>query len=462
MQWVINAYTLLLGSLILTGGSAGDLYGRRKIFVLGIVVFAAASVWCSLAPDITQLVLARGVQGIGGALMVPSSLAIIGATFDSEEQGRAIGTWAGFSALTTALGPLLGGWLVDSFSWRLIFVINIPLAIGAIIVTMMSVRESRESDRNHGLDWKGVLLATLGLGGITYALIKVERLGWNSPVVLVTLLGGALLLVLFLRVESRARAPMMPLGLFRSRMFASTNLLTFLLYFPLSGALFFLPFNLIQVQGYTTTEAGGAFLPFPIIMGGLSRWAGGLIDRYGARLPLIVGPSVVALGYLAFAVPGIGGSYWTSVFPAVTLLGLGMTISVAPLTTAVLGAADRSHAGAASGINNAISRISGVLAISIFGIVTLAIFERSLDEGLSSLSIPADLRTSVVGEREKLAAIPIPPTLPPTQRREISQAIDESFVASFRIVMVIAAAMALASAAVAWIGMKGNREARGG
>jgi EmrB/QacA subfamily drug resistance transporter len=451
MQWVVNAYMLLLGALILPGGSAGDHYGRRRIFALGIALFTGASVWCGLAPNVTQLILARGLQGIGGALMVPSSLAIISATYDRKTRGRAIGTWAGFSALTTAFGPIIGGWLVDTISWRLIFFINVPIAIAALAITFLHVPESRDRRGTGGLDWTGTALATSGLGGVIYGLTEGGPLGWGNPAIIASLAIGTLLLILFVRVEAASRAPMMPLGLFGSSTFSGANLLTLLLYFALSGAFFFLPFNLIQVHGYSATEAGGAFLPFPLLMGGLSRWSGGLIERYGAKLPLIVGPVIVAIGYLLLALPGTGGSYWTTFFPAMVVTGLGMTDSVAPLTTAVMGSVDEGNAGVASGVNNAVSRVAGTLAVAVLGIVAIASFAPALESRIASLPLSSAAHGAITEQHQRLAAIEIPRDIPPERRQGVKQAIDMAFLGSFRLVMVIAAALALGSALVSWL-----------
>jgi EmrB/QacA subfamily drug resistance transporter len=447
VQWVVEAYSLFLAALILVGGSLGDHFGRRRIFAIGIVLFTLASVLCGLAPNVTVLIVARAFQGVGGALLVPGSLAIISASFDAKQRGRAIGTWSGFTAITSAIGPVLGGFLVQYASWRWVFFINVPMAVIVLLVLFWRVPESRnEALGPHArLDWLGAFLATLGLGGIVFGLIESNDLGLGNALVLLSLVLGIAALLVFLLVEARSHSPMLPLTLFRSRTFSGANVLTFLLYAALGASLFFLPFTLIRVQGYTPTEAGAANLPLILLMFFLSRWSGGLVTRYGAKLPLIIGPLIAAVGFALFAVPGIGGSYWTTYFPAVVVLGIGMAVSVAPLTTAVMGAVDPHYVGTASGVNNAVSRTAGLIAIAVFGIVVLAVFSSSLASHLSILPIPSGVHQALIEQQNKLVGIEIPAGVSPATHAAIQQAIAESFITSFRVIMLIASALALCS-----------------
>ena len=459
VQWVVEAYALFLAALILVGGSLGDHFGRRRIYAMGIALFTLASLACGFAPNVTFLIIARAVQGIGGAMLVPGSLAIIGAFFDSERRGRAIGTWSGFTAITSALGPVLGGWLVQYASWRWVFFINLPLAAVVLFILFWRVPESEsEEDQRRGLDWWGATLATLGLGGVVYGLIEANNVGFSDPLVLIALVAGIVALLVFLIVEARIASPMLPLTLFRSSTFSGANLLTLLLYAALGGTLFFLPFNLIRVQGYSPTAAGAANLPFVLIMFTLSRWSGGLVARYGAKIPLIIGPVIAAAGFFLFSLTGIGGSYWTTFFPAVVVLGIGMAVAVAPLTTAVMGSVDSQRAGIASGINNAVARTAGLLAIAALGIVALVIFSASLDSNLNALALAPGVRSVLVAQQNKLVGIDIPPGLSSATSVAVHKAISESFVTSFHVVMVIGAALALASALCSFLLIEGKPE----
>lgn len=447
-QWVVESYALLLAALILVGGSLGDRLGRRRIFTSGVLVFTLASVWCGLSPSIEQLILARAVQGVGGAMLVPGSLAIISASFSEAQRGAAIGTWSGFTAITSAVGPVLGGWLVEQASWRWIFFLNVPLAVVVLTIAFWRVPESR-GESGGRLDWAGALLTTIGLGAIVYGLIEASHLSLTHPTVLTALGIGTIALTAFVWVEAHSRSPMMPLSLFRSPTFSGANLLTLFLYAALGGVLFFFPFNLIQVQGYSATAAGASLLPFILLMFLLSRWSGGLVSRYGAKRPLVIGPIVAAIGFALFALPGVGGSYWTTFFPAIVVLGMGMAISVAPLTTTVMGSVNVQQAGIASGINNAVARTAGLLAIAILSLVVARTFNAALDARLARLSIPPDVQQQLAQQRVKLAGAEVPDRVGQPLKAALEQAIDQSFVDSFRLIMLIAVGLALASALVA-------------
>jgi EmrB/QacA subfamily drug resistance transporter len=439
VQWVVESYALLLASLLLVAGSLGDLYGRRKVFVCGVIVFALASAGCGLAPSIEWLIFARGVQGIGAALLVPGSLAIISASFASNERGQAIGTWSGFTAITAAIGPVLGGWLVQHASWHWVFFINVPIAAIAVVLALWKIPESRNTEISNVLDWQGASLATIGLGAVTFALIEAPKRGATAGA---AALIGISAMAGFFVVEVRSPSPMISLGLFRSRNFSGANLLTFLLYAALSGIFFFFPLNLIQVQGYSPTQAGGALLPLILIIFLLSRWSGGLITRYGPRAPLTIGSCIVAAGYCLLLIPGIGGGYWRTIFPGIVVLGTGMAVCIAPLTAAVMGAVRQEQAGVASGVNNAVSRIAGLLAVAVFGLVLYGTFNHALDRRLDSLSLPPSELLRVNEQRPRLAAMA-------SDDPRVTQDVAESFVAGYRAILSVAVGLALASALAA-------------
>ncbi|WP_077001666.1 MFS transporter [Variovorax sp. KK3] len=450
-QWVVESYALFLAALLLVGGSLGDLFGRRRIFALGVVLFALASVGCALAGSVQQLILARAVQGIGGALLVPGSLALISANFAEKERGRAIGTWSGASGITAAIGPVLGGFLVDHYSWIWAFLVNVPMALAVLWIVWRHVPESRGSAAGSGLDAWGALLATAALGGIVYAFIEAPTQGWGSAAVLAALAVGIVASLVFVQVERRVAAPMLPLKLLRMGNFGGANLLTLLLYAALGGGLYFFPLNLIQVQGYSATVAGAALLPFILIMFALSGWAGQLVDRFGSRLPLVVGPTIAAAGFALFAVPGVGVNYWTAFFPAVVVLGFGMTVTVAPLTTTVMNAVGPESAGVASGVNNAVSRAASVLAIAVFGVVMASVFDAALADGLRDAGASAQASSFLQDQRSKLAGAELPPGVDAATAAALKGAVAASFVAGFRWVMLICAALALLSALSAWL-----------
>ena len=459
VQWVIEAYSLLLAAFLLVGGSLGDHYGRRRVFLVGVALFAFASAWCGFAADIRQLIAARAVQGLGAALLVPGSLAIISSSFPENERGRAIGTWSGFSAITTAIGPVIGGWLIEHLSWRAVFFINIPLALLVILISLWRVPESSDK-QSAGLDWWGAIFGALGLGALVYGLIESSRLGFTDRSVRAALVAAAILLALFLILEARVPNPMLPLILFRSRTFTGANLLTFLLYGALGGTLFFLPLNLIQVQHYSASAAGAALLPFTLTIFLLSRWSGGLVERYGPKIPLVAGPLIAALGFALFMLPSVGGSYWQKFFPAIVVLGIGMAVSVAPLTTTVMNSVTQNRVGIASGVNNAVARGAGLLAIAVLGIVMLHAFNHALDQRLSAWKLPPSAWHSLQAQRSKLAAASLPEELDALTQQAIGRAIDESFVHAFRWIMGIGATLAGVSAigALLLIGTEAGKE----
>ena len=450
VQWVVESYGLLLAALILVGGSLGDLFGRRLIFLLGVGLFVLSSAGCGIAHSIEQLILARSVQGVGAALLVPGSLAIISASFDEKSRGQAIGTWSGFTAITTALGPVLGGWLIQHSSWRWVFFINAPLAAVVIVITLRHVAESHDSIRER-VDWSGALAAALGLGSLVNGFIESESEGWRHPSVLLSLTIGCLFLCFFIWIEARKRSPMVPLALFRSATFSGANLLTLFLYGAIGIFFFLFPLNLIQVQKYSATATGTALLPLILLIFFLSGWSGGLVVRYGSRLPLMIGPLVAALGFSLFAFPSEGGNYWTSFLPAVIVLGLGMVITVAPLTTVIMNSIPQDRAGTASGINNAVARVAGVLAIAVFGIVMVKIFGWQLNRSLGRYSLPAQMLQEIQSHEIDLAAMKPPTGLDPNIRAVVMRSIESAFIYGFRIVMLLCTALSLASALVAWL-----------
>ena len=457
VQWVVEAYGLFLGALLLIGGSLGDQFGRRLMFLLGVGIFAVASLACGFAGSLEQLVIARSVQGVGAAFLVPGSLSIIGASFSEEKRGQAIGTWSGFTAITMAGGPVLGGWLIEHVSWRWAFLINLPVAVAVIVISLWRIPETRNREAR-GVDWLGAAFAVAGLGGVVFALIESASEGWGSLLVLGSLAGGCACLLAFLWVEANASSPMVPLALFRSPGFRGANLLTAFLYAALGIFLFLLPMNLIQVQGFSSTATGAAMLPLILLMFVLSRWSGSLVPRYGAKVPLIVGPCFAAAGFALFALPGPGAGYWLTFFPAFLVLGFGMALSVAPLTTVVMNSVGGDRAGAASGINNAVSRVAGLLAVAIFGLVMVRVFSANLNESLSGVSLSTAALHAIQSQEIKLAGLDLPASLNGDTAAAARKLISLAFVAGFRAVMLICVGLSLASAAVAWLLIPSGRE----
>ncbi|HEY9023849.1 MAG TPA: MFS transporter, partial [Burkholderiaceae bacterium] len=382
--------------------------------------------------------------------LVPGSLALLGANFPQSERGRAIGTWSAFSGITAAVGPVVGGLLVDRFSWRWAFLLNLPFGLLLLAACLAKVPESRGDAAQGPVDIVGASTATIGLAGVVFALIEAPTRGWGALPVVAAGAAGLAGLAAFVAWEARAAAPMLPLHLFRDRNFSGANLLTLLLYAALGGSLYFVPLDLIQVQGFSATAAGAALLPFVAIMFALSRWAGALVDAVGAKRPLVAGPAIAAAGFALLARPGVGGSYWTTFFPGICVLGLGMTITISPLTTTVMNALGEGLAGVASGVNNAVSRAAGLLAIAALGAVLAHVFEPRLQEALAQARLPADIANAVVAQRHKLAAIAPPEGAASAVAAQVHAAVSAAFVAGFRAVMLVAAALAAGSALCAW------------
>ena len=472
MQWVLNAYTLCISALLLVGGAAADRFGRRKVFILGTVIFALASVGCGLAPRAPLLIAARAVQGLGAALLIPCSLALIGAAYPEKERGAAIGIWSAASAIAAGGGPLLGGWLVDHASWRAIFLINPLVAAPTLWIAIRYVPESRDLGTaaglaaRQGLDWQGALLAFGTLGFLVYGLIAASHAGWGDSTVLGTLAVGVFLLGCFIVAERRSSAPMMPPSLFRSRNFAGINLLTLLLYGALDGALFFLPFLLIQAHSYSATAAGAIYLPFTVIMAFLSRWSGGLADRFGMRGPLIVGPLVVGAGFALLGLVGSATQYWIFLLPMV-VLGLGMTITVAPLTTAVVNGVAERQIGMASGVNNAVASVASLLFVAVLGTIALGAFGRSLEKQLVATNVSSEVRAVVASSRDAFATPSMPRNMSAQDRDTTRRMITDSYISTLQLIMFIAAALSWGSALAAalavgpedpWASSPGARE----
>ncbi len=457
VQWIVEAYALLLASLVLVGGALGDRLGRRRVFSAGIVLFATASAGCGLAPRVELLIAARAVQGVGAALAVPGSLALISAAYPERARGAAIGTWSAWTAITASFGPVAGGWVVSHASWRWLFFFNGPVAALVVVLARRKVQETRDLDASPRLDLAGAALATAGLGLMVYALVDSGRIGGppaglGTQRTLAPLLLGVLTLATFVAVEARRASPMVPLSLFRSRTFAGANLLTLLLYAALGGALFFVPFNLIQVQHYRPTAAGASLLPFVLLISTMSRKTGALAARIGPRPLLCAGPLFAAAGFALLAFPALGGSYWRTFFPGIVVLGIGMGLTVAPLTAAVMGAVDPRHAGVASGINNAVARTAGLLAIAALGLLLVQRFNHTLDGALARLSLSPIVLAAVDGQRHRLGAADFS-AFDGALRGPLRAAFESAYVAAFRTLMIASAALAFLAALVGlvWI-----------
>ncbi|MDB4937786.1 MAG: putative transrane efflux protein [Labilithrix sp.] len=452
-QWVVEAYALFLASLVLVGGTLGDRYGRKRVFLAGVVLFSLASATCGAAPSALFLIVARAVQGVGGALLVPGSLSLISAAYpDEHARGRAIGTWSSFSAITAAVGPVAGGWVVSHASWRWLFYFNAPIAVLVLLLARRGIVETRDESAPRRMDWAGASMVTIGLGLVVYGLIDSGKVaGAAGEIVLIVT--GLVTLVAFVLVEARRAEPMVPLALFRSRTFAGTNLVTLLLYGALGAAMFFVPFDLIHVQRYSPAAAGASLLPFVLLVSGMSPAAGAIAARIGPRIPLVIGPLVTTCGFVALAVPHIGGSYWTTFFPGVVLVGLGMGATVAPLTSAVMESVERRHAGLASGVNNAVSRAAGLLAIAVLGVVLRSRFDGALDAHVATMNLPPSVAATIAAERDKLGGTELG-TVEETYRAPLRAAFADAFVTGFRTTMIACAVLTALGAAAAFVSLR--------
>lgn len=456
LLWIANGYALFLSALMLVGGSLGDALGRKKVFMVGIIIFTLASISCGLSQNAEMLILSRCIQGIGGAMMVPGSLSIISASFPKESRGKAIGTWSMFSAMTTIFGPALGGWFASMGLWRLIFFINIPLALIALFLLLRFVPESRQEGKTK-LDFAGSTLITISLAGLTYGFIEAPEKGFDNPLILTSLAVGILGMLGFLWVESRSKNAMMPLSLFKSRVFSGANFLTLLVYGALGGFLFFFPLNLIQVQGYPAEIAGFTMLPFGLLIAFLSRLSGSWSDKVGPRVPLMLGTALVAIGFFLFSIPELTAGptdYWTSYFPAILIAGTGMGLTVAPLTTSVMNSVPSEKTGTASGVNNSISRTAGVLAVAVMGALVLFSFDTEIRSYLDTLDLRPEVHEAIVAEIPKLAEARPPEFCNQEERNGIINAIKMAFIHSFDRSAKIASLLALGGSLIAFFFLK--------
>lgn len=456
--WILNSYLLMLAALIIVGGSLGDKLGRVKIFKVGIIIFMVGSFFCGFAGDVFQMILFRSVQGIGGAMMIPGSLAIISSVFDASEKGKAIGTWSSTTTIVTICGPVLGGVLADAGLWRFIFFLNIPLGLLSLYALQFKVPESREEGSRY-IDWFGGLTIATGLGLMTYGFLEMPEKGMTDLVVWTTLVVGVLLITVFIRHESRIEEPMVPLGLFNNSTFSGVNILSFFLYAGLGGIMLFLSLNIIQVQGYSQTQAGLTFLPFSLLMIVIGKMMGSLTDKYGARRFLIFGPLITAAGMFWLSIIGITtgpSAYWTTYFPGFIVFALGMSITVVPLTTAVMTSVDDNQSGIASGINNSVTRISGTFVNAILGAFAIILFSSQVEAQLIGLEISGENYAAVLQEAEKLGDASAS-FLPASLQDRVDSIFDRSFVHVYQQVGMLSAALAVISSVVAFFTVSKNR-----
>jgi EmrB/QacA subfamily drug resistance transporter len=456
-QWVVEAYLLTLSSLLLVGGSLDDIFERRRIFAAGVAGFGATSLLCAVAPSVGFLIAARALQGVAGALLVPSTLAIIMSTFPEEERGRAIGSWTAWTGIATVIGPLGGGALIDHASWRWIFALNVPIVIVTLFLIARAVPQTVHNVTGRGVDWVGAALCAAGLGGTIYALIEQSRLGWSDPSVAVAGIGGVAAIAAFIWWERRAPYPMMPLELFRIRNFAVGNLATLTMYAGLGGGLFFLGIFLQQVAGYSATAAGASFLPITLMMFTLSRRFGGLADRYGPRFFMGVGPLVAGVGLFLLLRVNADARYGSEMLPGLLVFGLGLSMTVAPLTAAVLGAVTEEHSGVASGINNAIARVANLLAVAALGAIVATQFSSKLDAHLAGQPLSPAVRSAVHEARARPLSMTPAATLKDGERVVMRGALESASVSAFHLGIACAAGLVCFGGVVSLIGIENPR-----
>jgi len=456
-QWVVEAYMLTLVALLLVGGSLGDQFGRRRMYVWGLVAFGVTSVLCAVAPTVEFLVAARALQGVAGALLVPGSLAIVAATFEGEARGRAVGTWTAWTGIATVFGPAAGGALIGLTSWRAIFWINLPLIAFTVWLCLRSVEESRDPDAYRGIDWTGIALSAVGLGGPVFALIEQPTHGWGDPLVWAPLAAGVACFALFVLWEARARHPMLDLGLFRIRNFAVANATTLAAYAGLIGGLFFVTLFLQQVVGYTPLEAGLATTPISVLLFVLSPRFGRLASGTGPRLPMTAGPIVAGLGLLLMLRIGADADYVTDVLPGVLVFGLGLAATVAPLTATVLDSVPEHRVGIASGVNNGVSRVAGLLAIAILGAVISAHFGSQLDSELGDRPLRPAAERTLDDARAQPLAVPETEELPAAEAARVRAASVDASTSAFHLGLVIAALLMIVGGIASGFGIENRR-----
>ncbi|RFM30585.1 MFS transporter [Deminuibacter soli] len=444
--WILNAYLLMLAALILIGGSMGDQLGRKKVFMTGICIFIIGSAACGLSHGVNFLIICRIIQGIGGAFMIPGSLSLVSSSINEKERGKAIGTWSSITTVVTIGGPILGGALGDAGLWRYIFFINIPIGLVALFILWKYVKEIKDEGSSHQLDYAGAIAIASGLALLTFGFLRVPALGWGHWQVYVSITAGVLLIPAFIRIEQKSRHPMMPLHLFRNATFSGANLLTFFLYAGLGAGMLFLSLNLVQVQGYTQLQSGLTFLPFTILMVVLARFAGSLADKHGPKWLLVAGPATAGVGLLLLSfVRQTSGhaAYWHTFFPGIVVFGLGMSFTVAPLTAAVMGAVSDQFSGTASGVNNAMTRISNVFANAIFGALAVLFFSGALQKQLQHTSINGNIQQQIMAQAGSLGDAHVPDAV--QDKAAVKEYYHQSFIAAYAAILRI-------SAALAWLG----------